>query len=62
MLPLFLSNVLAVMISGIATSIVGYYTPFLIVGSSILIVGSALLTTWSVNIGAGIWIGYQVRL
>ncbi|KAG9950963.1 MFS general substrate transporter, partial [Aureobasidium melanogenum] len=60
LLPLFLSNVLAVMMSGIATSIVGYYTPFLIVGSSVLIVGSALLTTWSVNTGAGIWIGYQI--
>lgn len=61
LLPLFLSNVLAVMMSGIATSIVGYYNPFLIVGSGILIVGSALLTTWSVNIGAATWIGYQVR-
>ncbi|CAD0093561.1 unnamed protein product [Aureobasidium mustum] len=61
LLPLFLSNVFAVMMSGIATSIVGYYTPFLIVGSGILIVGSALFTTWSVDIGAGIWIEYQVR-
>ncbi|KAG9693576.1 MFS general substrate transporter, partial [Aureobasidium melanogenum] len=60
LLPLFLSNVLAVTMSGIATSIVGYYTPFLIVGSSALIVGSALLTTWSVHTGAGIWIGYQI--
>ncbi|KAG9723947.1 MFS general substrate transporter, partial [Aureobasidium melanogenum] len=46
--------------SGIATSIVGYYSPFLIVGSGIFIVGSALLTTWSVNTSAGIWIGYQI--
>ncbi|KAG9605530.1 MFS general substrate transporter, partial [Aureobasidium melanogenum] len=60
LLPLFLSNVLAVMMSGIATSIVGYYSPFLIVGSGIFIVGSALLTTWSVNTSAGIWIGYQI--
>ncbi|KAI4721944.1 MFS general substrate transporter [Aureobasidium sp. EXF-10727] len=59
LLPLLLSNVLAVITTGIATSLVGYYTPFLIVGSGILIVGSALLTTWSVNISAGIWIGYQ---
>lgn len=61
LLPLFLSNVLAVMMSGIVTSVVGYYSPFLLVGSGILIVGSALLTIWSVNISAGIWIGYQVR-
>ncbi|KAG9857544.1 MFS general substrate transporter, partial [Aureobasidium melanogenum] len=60
LLPLFLSNVLAVMLSGIATSLVGYYSPFLIVGSGILVVGSALLTTWSVDTSAGIWIGYQI--
>ncbi|CAD0110289.1 unnamed protein product, partial [Aureobasidium uvarum] len=60
LLPLLLSNVLAVIMTGIATSIVGYYTPFLIVGGGVLIVGSALLTTWSVNISAGIWIGYQI--
>lgn len=60
LLPLLLSNVLAVISCGVLTSIVGYYTPFLIVGSALLIVGSALITTWSVNIGAEIWIGYQV--
>lgn len=60
LLPLLLSNVLAVISCGISTSIAGYYTPFLIIGSALLIVGSALITTWTVNIGAGIWIGYQV--
>ncbi|CAD0083775.1 unnamed protein product [Aureobasidium vineae] len=60
LLPLLLSNVLAVITTGVAASVVGYYTPFLIVGGGILIVGSALLTTWSVDIGAGIWIGYQI--
>jgi MFS family permease len=62
LLPLLLSNVVAVISCGISTSIVGYYTPFLIAGSALLVVGSALVTTWSVNIGAGIWIGYQVRV
>jgi MFS family permease len=61
LLPLLLSNVLAVITCGVSTSLVGYYTPFLIIGSALLIVGSALITTWSVNIGSGIWIGYQVR-
>ncbi|KAG2165707.1 hypothetical protein JADG_005446 [Aureobasidium aubasidani] len=60
LLPLLLSNVFAVIACGVGTSLLGYYTPFLIIGSAILIVGSALLTTWSVNIGAGIWIGYQI--
>ena len=60
LLPLLLSTVVAVISSGIATSILGYYTPFLIVGSAISIVGAALITTWQANIGAGVWIGYQV--
>lgn len=60
LLPLLLSNVIAVIGGGIATSILGYYTPFMIVGSIILVVGSALMTTWQANAGSGIWIGYQV--
>lgn len=60
LLPLLLSNVLAVIGGGVATSIFGYYTPFMIVGSAILIVGSALITTWQANVGTGSWIGYQV--
>ena len=60
LLPLLLSNVLAVISGGIATSMIGYYTQFMIVGSAILIVGSALITTWGAHVGAGMWIGYQV--
>ncbi|KAL9109898.1 MAG: hypothetical protein Q9227_005421 [Pyrenula ochraceoflavens] len=60
LLPLLLSNVLAVIMGGIATSLIGYYTPFMIVGSAIFIVGAALITTWQPHIGAGTWIGYQV--
>ena len=60
LLPLLLSNVVAVIGGGIATSILGYYTPFMIAGSIILFVGSALITTWQVNAGSGIWTGYQV--
>ncbi|KAI5264016.1 MFS general substrate transporter [Aureobasidium subglaciale] len=62
LLPLLLSNVIAVITGGVRTSLLGYYTPFLIIGSAIAIVGSALLTTWSVGIGAGIWIGYQKQI
>ncbi|KAI5197928.1 MFS general substrate transporter [Aureobasidium subglaciale] len=62
LLPLLLSNVIAVIAGGVGTSLLGYYTPFLIIGSAIAIVGSALLTTWTVGIGAGIWIGYQKQI
>ncbi|KAL9616875.1 MAG: hypothetical protein Q9160_008297 [Pyrenula sp. 1 TL-2023] len=60
LIPLLLSVVFAVIGGGIATSVLGYYTPFMIVGSAFLIVGSALITTWEVNVGKGMWIGYQV--
>lgn len=60
LLPLLLSNVVAVMAAGIATSVIGYYTPFMLIGSAVLVVGSGLLTTWSVDTKTGIWVGYQV--
>jgi hypothetical protein len=60
LIALLLSNVLAVIAGGIATSQFGYYTPFMIVGSSILIVGTALISTWKVRSSSGIWIGYEV--
>ncbi|KAK5065411.1 hypothetical protein LTR84_001249 [Exophiala bonariae] len=60
LLPLLLSNVIAVMVVGLATSKLGYYTPFMIVGGVVVILGSALITTWTVNVGAGKWISYQV--
>lgn len=60
LIPLLLSVVFAVIASGILTSSVGYYTPFLIVGSAVLIVGSGLISTWSVDVGSARWIGFQV--
>ncbi|KAK5080664.1 hypothetical protein LTR05_008368 [Lithohypha guttulata] len=60
LIPLLLSNVLAVIGGGIATSALGYYTPFLIGGSALLVVGAGLITTWEANVGAGMWIGYQI--
>ena len=60
LLALLLSTVVFVMISGIATTVLGYYTPFMIIGGAILVVGSALLTTWEVDTGPGVWVGYQV--
>ena len=60
LLPLLLSNVFAVISGGIATSIIGYYNPFMIGGSVILVIGSALITTWQANVGSGVWIGFQV--
>lgn len=61
LLPLLLSQVILVMITGGVISYFGYYTPFLILGSAIAIIGAALISTWDPHIGPSKWIGYQVR-
>ena len=60
LLALLLSTVVFVMSCGIAISTFGSYVPFAIIGGAILVVGSGLLTTWQVNTGPGMWIGYQI--
>lgn len=60
LLPLLLSNVLFVIVSGILVSAVGYFTPFSIAGSAILVIGAALICTWTADVSQGKWIGYQV--
>ncbi|KAK9414434.1 putative MFS multidrug transporter [Seiridium unicorne] len=60
LLPLTLSMVVASMTTGILTSKIGYYTPFIIVGTCLLSIGAGLLTTLQVDTGEGKWIGYQI--
>jgi MFS family permease len=60
LLPLMLAMTISTLVTGIFVSTVGYYTPFmygLVVVSS---VGAGLLTTWTVDVSAGKWIGYQL--
>lgn len=59
-LPLILSMVLLSMLTGLAVTILGYYTPFMLVSSVVLGVGSGLLTTFQVDTGISKWIGYQI--
>ena len=47
-------------ISGVGTTEVGYYTPFLIVGTCLVSIGAGLLTSLKVNTTIGQWIGYQI--
>lgn len=60
LIPLLLSVVVAVVGSGLATSVLGYYTPFLYLGATLSIVGSVLISTWHVDARLRQWIGYQV--
>ena len=60
LLGLLFSTVLFVIACGIGISKFGYYVPFAIIGGAVLVVGAGLLTTWQVDTGPGMWIGYQV--
>lgn len=40
----------------------GYYTPFMLLGSAVLSIGCGLITTWQPSSSAGQWIGYQILL
>ncbi|KAJ7679255.1 major facilitator superfamily domain-containing protein [Mycena polygramma] len=59
-LPMILSLVIAMIVSGGATTAIGYYTPFMYLSTICMAVGSGLLTTFQVNTGHAKWIGYQV--
>lgn len=59
LLPYFLGTVIFVIGGGIATSKIGYYTPFVMAGAAITIVGYGLLTTFNVDTSTGKWVGYQ---
>lgn len=39
---------------------VGYYTPFLILGSVLMSVGGGLLYTLKTDASTGVWVGYQI--
>jgi EmrB/QacA subfamily drug resistance transporter len=61
-IPLVLSVVVGSILSGGLTQLIGYYTPFMILGSSLMAAGAGLITTWNMNTGSATWIGYQVIL
>jgi EmrB/QacA subfamily drug resistance transporter len=59
-IPLVLSVVVGSILSGGLVQRIGYYTPFMILGSSFMAVGTGLLTTWNMSTSSGMWIGYQI--
>lgn len=62
MLPYFLSTVIFVIGAGIAVSKVGYYAPFLIIGTALTIVGCGLLSTFKVDTDFAMAAGYQASV
>lgn len=60
LLPMVLPMVIGSVLSGVLTSRVGYYTPFMLFGVVLLSIGAGLLTTLQVGTGEPRWLGYQV--
>lgn len=58
-LPLILGVVILSIVAGGLVTMLGYYTPFMIVGSAISAIGAGLLTLFEVDTGHAKWIGYQ---
>jgi MFS family permease len=60
LLPMVLSLVVASILTGLLTTRIGFYMPFLILGICVTAVGAGLLTTLSINTLVGQWIGYHI--
>ena len=58
-LPMILGLVIVSIIAGIAITLLGYYTPFMIISSVLMAIGAGLLSTFRVDTGHSKWIGYQ---
>ncbi|EZF34534.1 efflux pump [Trichophyton mentagrophytes] len=59
-LPMILSLVIGVIMSGGLVTAIGYYAPFMIGCCVLSSVGAGLLTTFQTDTGHAKWIGYQV--
>jgi len=59
-IPMVLSLVVANIISGIGTTVAGYYAPFYFAGLIFSSIGAGLLSTMDTATGHEKWIGYQV--
>jgi hypothetical protein len=58
-LPLVLGLVVASITAGFAIAKIGYYVPFMLLGSVVMSIGFGLVTTFQTDSSSSIWIGYQ---
>ena len=61
-IPMVLALVVGSIAAGVGVGRLGYYTPFAIASAVLMPIGAGLITTWKVDTGKGMWIGYQVLL
>jgi hypothetical protein len=59
-LPFATAFAIAVMVAGSATTLLGYYTPVMIIGSILVAIGAGLVTTFQIDTQAVKWVIYQV--
>jgi len=58
-LPLLLGVVFMAMIAGFAITLMGYYTPFILMSTIVAALGMGLLSTLKPESGHPMWIGYE---
>ncbi|KAB5522841.1 major facilitator superfamily domain-containing protein [Coniochaeta sp. 2T2.1] len=59
-LPMLLGVVIFSVIAGGVVTVIGYYAPFMIAGTTLAAIGFGLLTTFEPDTKSPMWIGYQV--
>ncbi|KAF9891832.1 hypothetical protein FE257_003317 [Aspergillus nanangensis] len=59
-LPVILSEVAMSLVTGLGTSYLGYYAPFMIAGPILMAIGSGLFLTFRVTTTLPHWLGYQI--
>ena len=59
-IPYLASIIFSSIVAGAGVTKLGYYKPFMIIGSCIFTIGAGFLYTLKVNSSTGTWIGYQL--
>ena len=59
-LPMMISTTVGNIAGGAFVSVTGYYTPMMYALPPIASVGAGLMTTWTVDVSTGRWIGFQI--
>jgi hypothetical protein len=57
--PMTLGMMAGVLLTGVIVQRIGYYVPSMIACVIVISVASGLITTWQVDSGSDVWIGYQ---
>lgn len=58
-LPAILGLVIVSMVAGGLVTVIGYYTPFMLLSSVLMSIGAGLLSTFETSTASPKWIGYQ---